>query len=189
MPTVHAVIVIRPHPDRTDLVLLDTPPELATTMGRFQPARYAGLDHGAYVLPADQLDAFATFTRANRLATIDDRNRPSVASKGVGAPNPLPECSTCGQPAKRSARLAYCPSCGDDWTPSTHRETLRDLASVTCPSCATTQRIGFPLCHACGTPLPNDPFPVETVATRQRLDDPIPLAQAIDETLARQART
>ena len=192
MPDVKAVVVIRSHPDRIDLVLLDTPPELASTMGRFQPARYAGLDHGAYVMPTDALPAFATFTRANRLATIDDRSRPTIAGpKGPGTPNPLPECSTCGQPAKRSAGLRYCPTCGDDWHPVTYREQQRDLASVTCPTCSTRQRIGFALCHQCGSPLPNeeterDHGPI--IATRQPLADPQPLAATIDETLAGLAR-
>ena len=98
MPDVRAVVVIRAHPDRPDLVLLDTPPELSSTMGRFQPARYAGLDHGAYVKPADQLGSFATFARANRLATIDDRAHPISRTPTPGALNPLPQCRSCGQP-------------------------------------------------------------------------------------------
>jgi hypothetical protein len=161
-------------------------------MGRFQPARYAGLDHGAYLLPAEQLDNFQTFTRANHLATIDDRGRPRLAGPvGPGQPNPLPECSTCGQPAKRNAAPTYCPACGDDWHPVIVRTMQRDLNSVTCPTCSTRQRIGFPICHACGSPLPNDDTPGDhgpIVAARQQLDDPQPLAVTIDETIAQLAR-
>lgn len=187
MPDTVHVVILRAHHDRPDLVLLDTPPELATVMGRFQPARYVGLPHGAYALPVDKLDAFATFTRANHVATIDDRGRQGTTVQ-PGQAIPLPECSTCGQPAKRDRPLRYCPRCGAIWHPVAYVETLRELTTTTCPACSTTQRLGFPICQHCGTTLPREQPSRHTVAVRQPLDDPLPLAVTIDETLADQAR-
>jgi len=188
MPTVH-VLIIRDHPDRPDLVLLDTPPELAPIMGRFQPARYAGLAHGAYILPVDQLGNLETFTRANHLGTIDDRGRDPRTTPTPGALNPLPECATCGQPSKRERPVRYCPACGALWHPVYPRQLTRELAEITCQTCSTVQRSGFPRCLNCGELLPNEPKPRQTLATRQQLADPLPLAVTIDETLAQQAGT
>jgi len=182
------VVVIRPHPTDAAVLLVDSPPSLAATMGRFGPARYAGLHHGAYVIPLDQRANFQRFAIANHLAVVED-SYPNPTTPTPGALNPLPECASCGQPARRSAGLRYCPACGASWHPSYTRETVRDLASLDCPTCGTTQRDGFPRCLNCGSALPNTPGPRKTLATRQPLADPLPIAATIDETLAEQAGT
>lgn len=56
---------------------------------------------------------------------------PPRTTPGVYRADPLPECTSCGQPAARdvSARLAICPSCHEPWVPMVFRQ-VRGARSV-----------------------------------------------------------
>ena len=191
------LIVIRLHHADPKLVTLDTPPELAPTMGRFQPARYSPIRGGSYVMPIEQVENLTVFARFNGLAVSDERHTAPAGARIVGPPRPLPECSNCGQPAKRGREPTYCPACGKAWDPIEYVEEAASLTMVECPACQELQRPGFPNCMHCGQALPDDNPTTEHDADgeadqptnpRTQLDDPLPLAVTLDELMEQQAR-
>jgi hypothetical protein len=172
-------------------VLLDTPPALATTMGRYEPARFVGMRNGAYMLPAHLLDSLATFARIHDVMLVDERNTTTHNDRGrvVGPARPLPECANCHQPAKRGHQPAHCAACGHPWQPIEHQPYTGNDASDQCTRCLATQTPGFAYCQNCGTPLqqPNHaPSPPLTVVTRAHLDEPLPIGAVADELLQQQ---
>lgn len=107
------LVTIHEHEHDKSIVYLDTPQHLASTMGHFRPARYIGARRGAYVLPVAHVPAFRRFASKAGIDILDSRE-PVTRREPE---RPLPECSTCGQPAQRGARLDRCPNCGEVWTP------------------------------------------------------------------------
>ena len=94
-----------------ELVVVRTPPDLATEMGRFGPARY-DRDARVYLVQAHQLEAFSRFLTRSGHQLVDQREAAAAPSPGPGLP--LPECSACGTPYKRrdAEGLRVCIACG-----------------------------------------------------------------------------
>jgi hypothetical protein len=190
------LVRVRLHPDDERLVMLDTPPQLAQTMGRFEPARFVGLRGGAYVMPTDMLDHFASFARLHDVLLIDERS--SVATdtgsggRVVGHARPLPECAQCGQPARRDRQPDYCPSCGWTWAAVEHEPYREDEQREQCTRCLARQPFGFEFCQRCGTEIDHAVQPGRVVpvadAPRVQLEDPLPIGAAVDELLQQQIR-
>lgn len=148
-------LVLRAHPTDPALLLLDTRPGLANTMGAFGPARFVGMRGGAYAMPAAALPAWEKFARAQQLTIID--NRPQPAARKV-YDQPLPECAHCHIPAKRGHTFRFCPGCGQPWEPIQIRPDHRGgntTDAVSCPSCGHRQAGGFTFCSRCGAPAPD----------------------------------
>jgi hypothetical protein len=189
-PTISRLIRIRLHPDDPRLVLLDTPPQLATTMGRFEPARFVGMRNGAYMLPADLLDSLTTFARHHDVLLTDERATSTTGSERgrvVGPARPLPQCANCAQPTRRDHQPAYCASCGHPWQPIEHQGHAGDRDREHCTTCGATQSPGFGYCQRCGTTMTHTPAPPPMPATpRKRLEDPLPIGAVTDDVLQQQ---
>jgi hypothetical protein len=190
------LVRVRLHPDDERLVLLDTPPQLAQTMGRFEPARFVGLRGGAYAMPTEMLGHFESFARLHDVLLIDERA--SVATdtphgrRVVGHARPVPECGTCGQPARRDRQPDYCPACGRAWAPVEHEPYREDEQREQCARCLARQPFGFDYCQRCGTSIDHEQQPGRVVpiadAPRVQLEDPLPIGAAVDELLQQQIR-
>lgn len=152
------VVTVRAHETNPDLLYLCTPPELASVMGGFGPARFVGrppwtTPDASYLIATDDLVRFQTFANSRQIITNDARGvvTEAPAQRPAWAERPLPECRECGQPAKRGARLTYCPNCGQPWdaieigAPETHHHE----AGVECPHCVKVHT-----CTGCHLPTP-----------------------------------
>lgn len=179
-PRPSAPVIIRTHDESTQLVYLDTSPELAQIMGRYQPARYIGKRGAAYVLAQANLGTFADFLAHHGIELLDQRGQVD-SSRPAGRDRPLPECGSCGQPAQRGALLRHCPACGARWQPIEPQDSSRPEALVvSCPACDGQQVAGMRYCQRCGHELPA--LQAQLVQLRRRqLQDPLPLGQALAE--------
>ena len=178
------LIIIRNHDRDPNLAYLDTPPTLASTMGRFRPARFVGERNGSYVVRLDQLATFERFSATSGIILLDKRGALAI-DRPYGREHPLPECALCGQPAKRGASFAYCPECGEEWHP-VEPVPIADAESRTieCGSCGRRQTRGFAHCGHCGRELdpdPDDPDPFLRRGAGVKLDEPLPIAAIIQE--------
>lgn len=178
------VIRVRLHDEQPGLLLLDTPPAMASTMGAFPAARFVGHRRGAYALPAGLIDDLAIFAKHHDVLLVDDRHTAGDGpGRVVGPARPLPECSRCGQPARRDKPPTYCPSCGDTWRPIEH-DGYRDERDVDrCDRCNTTQSVGFRYCGSCGYPIEHVERPRPTIVKREHLQEPLPIGAVADEVL------
>lgn len=113
----HHVVTLKHDPREPEIVYLDTPPDLAHTMGGFGPARFVGhnppIRGVSYAIHADDLGRFLNYANHHTIHVIDARytghpvpRRPDV---------PLPECAQCGQPTRRGHHPEHCPNCGAPW--------------------------------------------------------------------------
>jgi hypothetical protein len=165
------VITLKPSPTDPELVYLCTPPELAQTMGGFAPARYVGdrppVPDASYVISQDRLPSFMVYA-ANRGVSVGDYRQPSStpSQRPAWAEHPLPECRQCGQPAKRGARLSFCPNCGATWDAievgPAGQGRHESAPMVQCASCMQTTPAGFTHCMECGAPLADADTPAPT---------------------------
>lgn len=158
------LIRIKTHPRHRDIVVVETPPGMASTMGAFEAARFVadgGAERAHYVIPADQVENLRRFLRHHGNQILDDRKAADDREKYS---TPLPECSRCGLPSTRRAALTltWCLGCGEPWAPITYdrdadlNEETHALTFVTC-DCGLEQRRGFPHCRSCGEKLPPVP--------------------------------
>lgn len=177
------IVKLRKHPKHDAMCVLETPPDLAHTMGLFGPARWSSKDRG-YLLEADQVDNLETFLRLNgQHRLVDERDAGETRAVALG---PLPECGTCGQPAHRAADLRCCPTCGATWNPVVHVPTHRVGAlRSTCLLCHRTQAAGLTRCGNCGElmppPITAAPRPVITGPAHTQLDEPVSVGQVLDD--------
>jgi hypothetical protein len=113
------VVTIKQHPTNPDIVCLCTPPDMATIMGGFGPARYVGnappINGASYVISTEDLPRFSVYC-TNRATHLVDARR-TTTTRPAHAEQPLPECIHCGQPARRGTHLEHCPNCGAPWEP------------------------------------------------------------------------
>jgi hypothetical protein len=181
------VIRVRRHDRHGGLVLLDSAPQLAETMGRFPAARYVGHRRGAYELPTALLGDLEAFARVHDVLLIDDRDAPEPAASStrvVGHARPVPECAACGQPARRDRQPDHCPACGATWRALEHQAHVEAEDREQCARCLAMQPHGFDYCQRCGTALTHQARPPAVVAApRQHLTDPLPIGAAVDELL------
>lgn len=177
------IIRLTRHPNDPLVLLAHTPPEWSTAMGRFAPARWAA-EHRAYLVHRELAHAFANFVRIEGGRVVDESRATPAGPTVSGSRVAGPECANCGQPGSTSSRLKVCPACGQPWVPVIHQSAAIGAARTPCPSCGHKQAGRFPHCGRCGTamvyPEPRSRPPV-VPATRQRLDDPQPLAAVISE--------
>jgi hypothetical protein len=139
------------------LVYLCTPPDMATTMGGFGPARYVGstppVPGASYVISADDLPRFRLYCHSHH-ATIVDARTTSPGQRPYGREAPLPECARCGQPARRGAQPQHCPNCGAPWDAieiGAPYSRTPNGPGITCADCQSTTPAGFAHCIHCGT--------------------------------------
>lgn len=169
------LIRITKHPHDADIVLLATPPEMNTDMGRFEPARYAP-ELRAYLIHRDTVEALRKFAKHVNAHVIDER-------RTEGARTLLHECGNCAQPGSTSRPPQFCPSCGEPWRPVTFEEQLPDAVHGTCSRCSNRQSGRFPRCSRCGGEMTYEPRGKRVVLPRPKLADPMPLSEALQETL------
>lgn len=150
------VVTIRQHPTEPDVVYLCTPPDMASTMGGFGPARYVGnappISGASYAITADDLPRFRVYCTNRSVQLIDGRDS-TPATRPWGRQQPLPECSHCGQPARRGARLTHCPNCGAPWDAIELGAPYAQQGNgpgITCLSCGSVTAAGFTHCTHCG---------------------------------------
>ena len=176
-------VIVRAHESQAQLAYLDTGPELSSIMGRFRPARYVGARQGAYLVAAANVEMFRDFARHHHLVIIDERNA-ATTERPYGRERPVPECSHCGQPARRNTRLAYCPACGKHWAP-VEVDVYRtdDRLAIACQQCGQAQAAGMRYCQSCGSQLP-DSTPLLTTTARRHLQDPLPIATVVGEVVS-----
>lgn len=151
------LVTLKASPTDPDVVYLCTPPDMASTMGGFGPARYVGntppISGASYVISSDDLPRFRVYCTNRSVRVIDGRGN-STAERPYGRGTPLPECSQCGQPARRGARLQHCPNCGAPWAaieigaPYAH---AGNGPQIVCPDCQTSTPAGYSHCVYCGT--------------------------------------
>jgi hypothetical protein len=165
------IITLKSDPEDPEVVYLCTPPDMAQTMGGFAPARYIGdrppVPDASYVISQDRLPHFMVYA-ANRGITLGDYRQPrqQPSQRPAWAEHPLPECRECGQPAKRGARLSFCPNCGTPWDPievgpaGQGRESSAPM--LTCHACQRTTPAGFTHCCECGAKLADADTPAPT---------------------------
>lgn len=168
---------LRSHPADEQAVVIDIPSDLNPAMAKFQPAILAPELRG-YVVLTEHLAAFERFARGAGLHVIDERYH------GEGQRTHMPECASCGQPARLTGQPDCCPACGHRWRaayvkPPEQGETTRD-----CIACGKRQPGAFAYCAGCGAPMPPDDKPPPRFVTlpRKVLVDPVPLSEAIEET-------
>lgn len=169
------IIRLSTHPTDPDIVVLNTPPDLAQQMGRFEPARYDP-DRRAYLAHRDTLDALASFARTVNAHVVDERRKPAGT-------NPIHECGECGQPGSAAHPPRYCPACGSDWRPVTIEDIQPTVAYGTCRGCGRQQIRRFPHCTHCGGAMAYA-TPEKRVIARPKRANPIPLGEALAETMA-----
>lgn len=118
------IIRLHKHKRHDEIVMLSTPHELASMMGRFEAARFDS-ESKCYLLEAEHVEAFTRFAQIHGgHQVLDERPRRT----GIEQSGPLPECSNCGRPVSRktSLVLGQCPACGAPWTPMIFREVRED---------------------------------------------------------------
>lgn len=169
------------HSTDPDALVLKTPIEIASEMGRFAPARYDRETRG-YLLHVDHLDALRRFAKTIGLHIIDQRQAPP------GDKPLMPECGNCGQPAALTRQPDHCPTCGRRWKPVFIRGTeTRDPLTKACVRCGHTQGRRWAYCIRCGQSMPDDPPEWNVVhhvdLPRPKLDEPMPFSECIEETL------
>lgn len=143
------IVRITNHPRQVGIVLVHTPPELAhDVMGPFQPARWSK-PTGAYLLGVEHLDTFARHLARHDVHLVDERDTASGDGREKFT-GPLPECASCGQPARRGDPFAFCPACGRPWQPANHSRADPVATHAQCASCDRHQAGGFTHCSACG---------------------------------------
>lgn len=169
------IIRITSHKRDQMLVWLHTPPGLAEQMGKLEGAHYDPVER-AYLLHRDNLGALDAFARYTGLHVVDQRT-----STGGTGPSPQ-ECRSCAQPASYATPPSYCPACGQPWTPvpppggDPHRPTLTG-----CRQCGHAQNGRFRHCGQCGAPMAYGPTETKPEPTREHLDEPMALGDAIRE--------
>lgn len=153
------LVTIRQHPSDPDVLCLCTPPDMATVMGGFGPARYVGnappIAGASYAISADDLPRFRVYCTNRSVHLVDARTTASTYTQPLGRGAPLPECRHCAQPARRGARLEHCPNCGAPWQPielgAPYAQHLTDTTQ--CASCLRRTPVGFSHCTQCGAPI------------------------------------
>ena len=177
------IVKLRKHPKHDAMCILETPPDLAHTMGLFGPARWSAKDRG-YLIEAEQIDNLETFLRLNgQHRLLDERDAGDQRSVALG---PLPECRHCGQAAHRAADLRFCPDCGAPWDPVVHTAAHRPgTLRSTCLRCNRTQTAGLTRCGNCGElmppPVAAGPRPLIVETVREQLTDPLTVGQVLDD--------
>lgn len=83
------IVRLRPHPVDAEVLEVLTPPEIASTMGRYQPARYDRMRR-CYAIHSSDLEAFMLFARLNGLHVVDEPRQ--------GQPARLDGHCPCGEP-------------------------------------------------------------------------------------------
>lgn len=172
------IIKIEAHPKQGDLVVVHAGPDAAALMGRFQPARWQPKTR-TYWLPTSHLDAFTRYLDHEDATLVDERGT-------GGAVGPLPECTGCGQPARRGVELRYCPTCGEPWAPVVHAaEHMPGGIRTTCLRCCREQHGRLTRCGNCGELMPppatSAPRPVITGPVHTHLDEPVSVGQVLDD--------
>jgi hypothetical protein len=152
------IVTVKSAPTDPGLLYLVTTPDMARTMGGFQPARYIGntppIPGASYVISTDDLPRLTVYCTNRGLHLVDGRDTPASKARAPWRERPLPECTHCGQPAARGARMSHCPNCGVPWEPvevgpSQHRHLVGAVRQ--CASCGRDTPEGFTHCTHCGT--------------------------------------
>lgn len=169
------IIRITRHPHDPDIVMLNTPPDMSQEMGRFQPARYAP-ELRAYLTHRDTIDALHRFAKHADAHVVDER-------RAEGAQTLAHECRHCQQPGSTTRPPAFCPACGEPWEPVTFEEQSPGAVHGTCSRCGERQSGRFPRCSRCGGQMTYEPRGKPLVLPRTKLEDPMPLSQALEETV------
>lgn len=168
---------INAHPTDPDIIVLRTPPDMASEMGRFAPARYDPQTR-AYILLAEHVDALRKFATRSGIHIVDQRQAPP------GPRTQMPECTNCGQPAKLNAQPDWCPACGERWKPMFAEGHNGSGVRLECRACGHRQTTAFRWCGKCGAAMPEPPKGGKPLTLdRPKLTAPKPLAQTIVETL------
>lgn len=152
------VVTLKHDPSDTTVVYLSTPLDMANTMGGFGPARYVGANAPipgvSYVVARDDLPRFVSYAQHHGV-TIVDTGAARRAPRPPWSEAPLPECTHCGQPARRGAHLEHCPNCGAPWQAvevGTHHPDHHPGLHAKCATCGAYTPVGFAHCTHCGTP-------------------------------------
>lgn len=153
------VVTLRTDPANPTVVYLCTPPDMASTMGGFGPARYVGnnppVAGASYAITAEDLPRFTVYAANRSVAVVDNRAGPAYTTRRpLGREAPLPECTHCGQPTRRGTRLQHCPNCGAPWEPiEVGAPYSRNVDThTTCGTCGHHTPAGYSHCTHCGTP-------------------------------------
>lgn len=183
------ILRIENHPTDGEYLVLHTPPEFAHAMGRFAAARRSR-KLNAYVIRADLLDQLRTFARHENASILDERDRGEEAFSG-----PLPECRSCGMPARRKASqmLNRCVWCGDAWHPViVETPGFTTVLRHQCEACGHRQGVAGRFCGDCGAQMPLWPPPdlaqrhaaehAKAAAARAR-QDPLPIGNLLGGVL------
>ena len=190
-----AIIEIRRHSTVETIGVVAIPVELAHDMGRFGFAKWHAHSK-AYWVEDKHLSKLTDWMEREGHTILDLRHQ-AAEERYSG---PLPECRSCGQPAKRSTSLALtrCPACGDKWDPVVHLsadQVARAAVTRDCTSCGKPQHGAFAYCGRCGAEMP--PMAASTpsaedreaahrraASNREPLQDPLQLGDLIPEHLA-----
>jgi len=168
------LIRIEKHPTDPDVVILRTPPDMASDMGRFEAARYDP-DRKAYLIHSDTIPSLYRFARHFGAHVTDDRT-------GLGERTLAHECGHCGQPGSVANSPKHCPACGEPWMPVTHHDVNPPTDLTRCDACGRNQRGRFPRCAHCGAELTHSRPGRVVRLPRVKLADPLPLSQTLQET-------
>lgn len=150
------IVTLKVAPSDPLLVYLCTPPDMATTMGGFGPARYVGntppIAGASYVISTEDLPRFQVYCTNRGVQVLDSRST-SKAHRPYGREAPLPECTHCGQPARRGTHLEHCPNCGAPWFPielgAPYAQPMWDTR--VCDQCSSSTPSGYSHCVNCGS--------------------------------------
>ena len=167
------IVTLKSSPTDPGVVYLQTMPDMAQLMGGFGPARYVGSNPPvpgvSYVVGLDDVPRFQVYCTNRSIHVVDQRDSAKPASqRPAWAESPLPECRQCGQPAKRGARLSFCPNCGATWDATevgpAAQGRNQSQPMVVCDSCQRHTPQGFTHCCECGAwlagadaPAPSQP--------------------------------
>lgn len=150
------LVTLKQQPTDPDVVYLCTPPDMASIMGGFGPARYCGntppISGASYVISTDDLPRFRVYCTNRSIKLIDARGATTI-HRPYGREAPLPECTHCGQPARRGARLQHCPNCGTPWEPIELGAPFHPgnrWPTRVCDQCSTDTPTGYSHCIYCG---------------------------------------
>lgn len=153
------VVTLRDTPGNPDVVYLCTAPDMASTMGGFGPARYVGsnppVPGASYVITTEDLPRFTVYAANRSVSIVDNRGQDMPRrNQPYGREAPLPECTHCGQPARRGTRLQHCPNCGAPWQAIEVGAPYSRNADthVVCDTCHAHTPQGYSHCTHCGTP-------------------------------------
>lgn len=167
------------HPTDPQILVIHTPPDLATAMGNFGPARFSP-DLRGYLVHQDHVQALYRWARSASVELVDERRRNGKATPGH-------ECANCHQPGSVARPPRICPACGQPWTPITYAEAAPQVTATECLSCGHAQTGRFPFCASCGAKMtytnaqPAQAKPVIPATPRVTLQDPIPLGTALED--------